>query len=301
LAQQVTATSLAVSQQPVMQSASIPVTSDAVSAFNRSTGKSAAPGVSSQGPVISKGRAGSTDSHSSGTSDTSGDKTSSTDAGSGSFTSQVVAPDAGAKDVVSNAKGPVDSAALAQSTQVAPVAVAANSTPAHSTSPQEAGAATNTPLPAQTSSTDNTQAAHALSSAQLIQSARGSEMRLGMQSAEFGNISINTSLNRQALSAQISFDHSALGHALAAHLPAIAEKLGSAYGVQAKVELRDTGSNSSLNDSGNKESKGDRRSQGGNNGTSAGGTQGPIGALTGSNFTSTSSPTATLSRLDIRI
>lgn len=146
--------------------------------------------------------------------------------------------------------------------------------------------------------TEGTQAAHAMSNAQYIQSAHGSEMRLGMQSAEFGNISINTSLNRQALSAQISIDHSALGHALAAHLPAIEEKLGSAYGVQAKVELRDTGSNSSLNDSSSRESKGNRQARTGQAGTSMAVSQSGIGAITSSAYTSTA---AGPSRLDIRI
>ena len=77
------------------------------------------------------------------------------------------------------------------------------------------------------------------SSAQLIQSAGQTEMRLGMHSAEFGNISISTSVSHQAISAQISLDHSELGRALAVHLPAIEEKLGAAYGLHARVEVRD--------------------------------------------------------------
>ena len=78
-----------------------------------------------------------------------------------------------------------------------------------------------------------------LSSAQLVQSMRGSEMRIGMHSEEFGNISINTSLTHQSLAAQISFDHAELGKAMAVHVPAMQEKLGSAYGVQTRVEVRD--------------------------------------------------------------
>ncbi len=76
------------------------------------------------------------------------------------------------------------------------------------------------------------------SSAQLIQSAGQTEMRLGMHSAEFGNISISTSVSHQTISAQISLDHSELGRALAVHLPAIEAKLGSAYGLEASVQLR---------------------------------------------------------------
>jgi len=57
-----------------------------------------------------------------------------------------------------------------------------------------------------------------VNSAQLIQSMHHSEMRLGMRSAEFGDISISTSLNHQSLSTQISINHPELGRALAIHL-----------------------------------------------------------------------------------
>ena len=90
----------------------------------------------------------------------------------------------------------------------------------------------------------DTQATPAVNSAQLIQSIHHSEMRLGMQSAEFGSIAINTTINRHVLSAQISLDHVELGQALSLHLPAIEQKLGTAYGVQARVELQ-TASDSS--------------------------------------------------------
>ena len=139
--------------------------------------------------------------------------------------------------------------------------------------------------------------ASAMSNAQLIQSAHGSEMRLGMKSAEFGDISINTSLNRQTLSAQISMEHTALGHALAAHLPAIEEKLSNAYGVQAKVELRDNGNSSSAHDSSGAP-KQDRQPQGYASSTAASLAAGVIQAPTSSPYTSSA---ATTSRLDIRI
>ncbi len=80
----------------------------------------------------------------------------------------------------------------------------------------------------------------ALSGAQLIQTMHQSEMRLGMNSAEFGNISISTSLTRQSLSAQISLDHSELGRALALHLPAMEDKLGSSFGLPTRIEVRDS-------------------------------------------------------------
>jgi hypothetical protein len=178
-------------------------------------------------------------------------------------------------------------------------------TPDGSSNPQpglkEALPAAGVPVPAgstpQTTSSSDAQAASALSSAQLIQSTHGSEMRLGMKSAEFGDISISTSLNREALSAQISIDHAALGHALSVHLPAIEEKLGNAYGVQAKVELRDAGNSSTPNDSG-REPNQSRSSQGWNGSAQAGTSAGLTSALTSSSQASVAS---TSSRLDIRI
>ncbi len=148
----------------------------------------------------------------------------------------------------------------------------------------------------------DSQPMQSISSAQLTQSMRSSEMKLGMQSAEFGNISISTSLNHQALSAQISLDHSELGRALAVHLPAIEEKLGSAYGVQAKVELRESNNPSSSNDSGysnsGQQSREHRQSQGGGPTASSGAMLERIAAR--ASFTPVST-TAAASRLDIRI
>ena len=83
-----------------------------------------------------------------------------------------------------------------------------------------------------------------VSSAHLVQSLHQSEMRLGMNSSEFGAISISTSVSRQTVSAQISVDHSELSRALSLHLPAVEERLGHAYGLQAKVEVRDGSSSS---------------------------------------------------------
>ena len=149
------------------------------------------------------------------------------------------------------------------------------------------------------------------SSAQLIQSAGQTEMRLGMRSAEFGNISISTSVSHQAISAQISLDHSELGRALAVHLPAIDEKLGSAYGLHARVEVRDESAASrSAADSGSQggasqEQTGEAR--GGQNRSWTAGS--PVRAGSTGNIESTnlkaSSPSsaapAESSRLDIRI
>ena len=191
-------------------------------------------------------------------------------------------------------------AGMDQALQAAPARVSADASSSGSAASDEAGSKLPVPTPA---SGAELSAMPALNSAQLIQSMHHSEMRLGMQSAEFGNISINTSLNHSALSAQISIDHSELGRALAVHLPAIEEKLGAAYGVQARVEVRDSstapGNNSDQSASGQQQgSRGDRGGdRGGNNASSFFGSSSQTGALTSSISTAAVDST----RLDIRI
>lgn len=64
-----------------------------------------------------------------------------------------------------------------------------------------------------------------------------SEMRVGMHSAEFGEISIRTSVTPQQMMAQISVDHGDLGKAISAHIPAMEQKLGGETGLRALVEV----------------------------------------------------------------
>lgn len=143
----------------------------------------------------------------------------------------------------------------------------------------------------------------AVSSAQLIQSVRHSEMRLGMQSEEFGSMSISTSLSKQVLSAQISTEHAELGRALMVHLPAMEQKLSTAYGVPAKVEVH--GGTSSLNTSTDTSSR--QQPQGGRKQGSGGGS--PAVSLStdrllpvaGASYPAQPADLATVSRLDIRI
>jgi hypothetical protein len=133
-----------------------------------------------------------------------------------------------------------------------------------------------------------------LSGARLIQSVHQAEMKLGMNSAEFGNISISTSVTHQALSAQISLDHSELSRVLAAHLPAMEERLGNAYGLQARVEVRDggtAGQSSTSQQSGDGRQKQQR----------SGGAGASSSALSGAAARTTSILAADASRLDIRI
>ena len=80
------------------------------------------------------------------------------------------------------------------------------------------------------------QAPPVINTARLIQSAGQSEMRVGMRSNEFGNISISTSATRDSISAQISLDHGELAKTLAAHLPEIQARLGTNQSVDVRID-----------------------------------------------------------------
>ncbi len=76
-----------------------------------------------------------------------------------------------------------------------------------------------------------------ISAARLIQTMGETQMRVGMRSAEFGDISIRTAVSQQQMQTQISVDHRELGSALSAQIPAMLAKLGNAYGLQATIEV----------------------------------------------------------------
>ena len=80
-----------------------------------------------------------------------------------------------------------------------------------------------------------------ISAARLIQTVGASEMRVGMHSSEFGDISIRTSVSQQQMQTQISVDHNELGKALSAHIPNMQAKLGSEYGLHATIEVNQSG------------------------------------------------------------
>jgi len=248
-----------------------------------------------------KGKAAQSDLRSKRTDDASDDTQTSlaTAATPGAFAAKVSEGAGGVNHSASDSKGSLDAAGLQQITQAGQPAASDHGP----VSGQSAGVAAEPAMQAAQAAPDN-QAAQGVNSAQLIQSVHSSEMKLGMQSAEFGNISISTSLNHQALSAQISIDHSDLGKALAVHLPAIEEKLGSAYGVQAKVELRDTNNPSQSGESGysnsGQQAKEHRQSQS-QAGTSAGGVGTMFGRTAAPARISTTLMSADTSRLDITI
>ncbi len=98
-----------------------------------------------------------------------------------------------------------------------------------------------------------------LSGASLTRSVHQSEMKIGMNSEEFGSISIQTSVTRQTLSTQISVEHAALGTALMTHIPSMQERLGSSYGLQTRVEVSRSSGDASGSAAGS--SSGGRREQ----------------------------------------
>jgi hypothetical protein len=81
------------------------------------------------------------------------------------------------------------------------------------------------------------QALPVINSAKLIQSMGQTEMRVGMRSTEFGNISISTSSTRDLISAQISLDHGELARTLATHLPEMQAKLGGNLPMEVRIDM----------------------------------------------------------------
>lgn len=112
-----------------------------------------------------------------------------------------------------------------------------------------------------------------INTARVLQSMQGSEMRVGMHSAEFGNISVSTSVDRQAIAAQISFEHADLGKALTAHVPLMEARLSSEYGMHARVEVVDQ-SMGPTGESGRGQAQGGESRTTGNGGTGGGGSTG---------------------------
>jgi hypothetical protein len=79
-----------------------------------------------------------------------------------------------------------------------------------------------------------------VNTARLMQSLQQTEMRVGMRSAEFGEISIRSSISQQQVIAQISAAHGELARAISDHLPSLQAKLDH-YGVHASIEVSQGG------------------------------------------------------------
>ena len=81
------------------------------------------------------------------------------------------------------------------------------------------------------------QAASVINTAKLIQSIGQTEMRVGLRSNDFGNISISTSATRDLISAQISLDHGELARTLAVHLPEMQARFGGGQVMDVRIDM----------------------------------------------------------------
>jgi hypothetical protein len=97
------------------------------------------------------------------------------------------------------------------------------------------------PAPIHTGSSEPV-ASSGINAARLIQSMGQSEMRVGMHSAEFGDISIRTTISQQQMVTQISLSHNDLSQAISAHVATAQAKLGEDYGLHASIEINNQGS-----------------------------------------------------------
>lgn len=136
-----------------------------------------------------------------------------------------------------------------------------------------------------------------VNAAKLIQTMSESEMHVGMRSAEFGDISIRTSISQQQMLAQISVDHSDLSQAILAHVSSVQTKLGNEYGLNASINVNHQGAAFS-GDQGQSSQQQQQR------GYSSSVRTGNIAAAIESDIATTPAPVATVisgNRLDIRV
>ena len=134
---------------------------------------------------------------------------------------------------------PVNIAAHSAAT-TAPAQNTATVAPTHTAStPAAAGgvAANSTNNLAAHASTALPQAPPVINTAKLIQSMGQSQIRVGMRSTEFGNISISTSTTRNLVSAQISLEHGELARTLVAHLPEMQARLGGNQPMDVRIDM----------------------------------------------------------------
>jgi hypothetical protein len=109
------------------------------------------------------------------------------------------------------------------------------------------------------------QAVPVINTAKLIQSMGQSEMRVGMRSTDFGNISISTSATRDLISAQISLDHGELARTLATHLPEMQAKFGGNQAMNVRIDMngqpagQGAGTSAGMSNGSADQSRGDRQ------------------------------------------
>jgi hypothetical protein len=150
------------------------------------------------------------------------------------------------------------------------------------------------------------QAVPVINTAKLIQSMGQSEMRVGMRSSDFGNISISTSATRNLISAQISLEHGELARALATHLPEMQARLGGNQAMNVRIDMngqpagQSTGTSTGMSNGSADQSHGDRQQKG--SATSNQSAEGFAGHLNSIPMAVLPSAEGTLDvRLDIRV
>jgi len=131
---------------------------------------------------------------------------------------------------------PIAFATVAATHQAATVHTATDST---DSTPHRSDESAN--LPSEQLNAAGSGATSGINTARLIQSMSETEMRVGMHSTEFGDISIRTMVSQQQMQAQISVDHSELSNAISAHIPSIQTKLDNQYGLHASIEVSQGG------------------------------------------------------------
>jgi hypothetical protein len=180
---------------------------------------------------------------------------------------------------------------LAAPPQTAPTLAGANS---HTAKTQDIAASATIVLP---------QAVPIINTAKLIQSMGQSEMRVGMRSDDFGNISISTSATRDLISAQISLDHVELARTLAVHLPEMQARFGGNQAMDVRIDTngqstgQSTGTSPGMSNGSHDGSRGDRQQKGSaSSSQSAGGFAGQGSAIAAAGLPSGEAN----ARLDIR-
>ena len=132
--------------------------------------------------------------------------------------------------------------------------------------------------------------ASAINSAKLIQSIGQTEMRVGLRSIDFGNISISTSATRDLISAQILLDHGELARTLAVHLPEMQARLGGAQAMDVRIDMngQGTGTAAGMSDgSATDGSRGERQQKGSTaSSQSSDRFAGPVNSIAGAALTS---------------
>lgn len=171
-----------------------------------------------------------------------------------SSSDQGKAADAPVQQAVANGQSAfsVDGTGAAQSVHVPAPQATHYSAAAHAADQAQPAVAANVAAPVETAHVQPL-----VNTARLIQNMHETEMRVGIRSEDFGNISISTSANRESITAQISVEHDELAKTIAAGLPEMQTRLGSDQPLQVRIAsgahagTMDTATGSSANSNSN--------------------------------------------------